>query len=173
MARMIEAFAAALLLGGINTLADFISSEMRLQAKPIYMFARIALICYCVGGIVGARAKQLMIGTIGGVMIGALVAGAYYFLAPSMGTQSALGVAWALFWISFSLLDALMQGGASFAGALFQGAVAAVLSAGFYLALNGFWPKMSSNDDLWLLKVGTTWAAAFFPGFVVLFWRRL
>jgi hypothetical protein len=32
---------------------------------------------------------------------------------------------------------------------------------------------MSSNDDLWLLKVGTTWAAAFFPGFVVLFWRRL
>ena len=97
---MIEALAAALLLGGINTIADFVSSEMRLQAKPIYAFARIALICYCVGGIVGARAKQLMIGTIGGVMIGALVGGAYYFLAPSIGQQAALGVAWGLFWVS-------------------------------------------------------------------------
>jgi hypothetical protein len=170
---MIEALAAALLLGGINTIADFVSSEMRLQAKPIYAFARIALICYCVGGIVGARAKQLMIGTIGGAMIGALVAGSYYYLAPNLGQQYALGVAWGLFWISFSLLDALLHGGATFAGSFFQGAVGAVLTAGFYLALSSMWPKSMSGEDLKLLRIGVTWAAAFFPGFVVLFWRRL
>ena len=170
---MIEALAAALLLGGLNTLADFISSEMRLQTKPIYAFARIGLVCYVVGGIVGARAKQLMIGTLGGLMVGALVAGSYYFLVPAVGVQNALGIAWALFWISFSMLDALLQGGASFGGALLQGAIAAVLSAGFYLALSGIWPKSLSGEDLKLLKVGTTWAAAFFPGFLVLFWRRL
>lgn len=84
-----------------------------------------------------------------------------------------MGVAWALFWVSFSLLDALLHGGASVPGAFLQGAVAAVLSAGFYLALSGIWPRTRSSDDLLLLRVGTTWAAAFFPGFVVLFWRRL
>ena len=80
---MLEALAAALLLGGINTIADYLALELKLQSKPIYVFARIALICYCVGGIVGARARQLMMGMVGGLMIGALVSAAYYLIAPS------------------------------------------------------------------------------------------
>ena len=36
---MIEALAAALLLGGINTLADFASAELELEARPIYVSA--------------------------------------------------------------------------------------------------------------------------------------
>ena len=43
---MLEAFAAALLLGGINTIADYVALELKLQSKPIYVFARVALICY-------------------------------------------------------------------------------------------------------------------------------
>ena len=98
---MLEALAAALLVGLINTLADYISVELKLQSKPIYVFARIALTCYCVGGIVGARARQFMMGTVGGLMIGAFVSGAYYLLAPSAETM-ALIVAWLLFWVGFS-----------------------------------------------------------------------
>ena len=82
---MIEALAAALLLGGINTIADFVSAELKPEARPIYVLARVVLICYCVGGIVGARARQLMMGTVGGLMIGAFVSAVYYLLAPQVG----------------------------------------------------------------------------------------
>jgi hypothetical protein len=168
---MLEAVAAALLLGGINTIADYIALELRLESKPIYVFARIALICYCVGGIVGARARQFMMGMVGGLMIGALVSAAYYLLAPSIG-WSALAVAWVLFWLGFSLLEALLQGGTTIVIGLLQGAAAAALSAGFFYAISKIWMDPTSSDpNLW--RVLVTWAAAFFPGFVVLFWRRL
>jgi len=37
---MLEALATAFLVGVINTLADYISVELKLQSKPIYLFAR-------------------------------------------------------------------------------------------------------------------------------------
>lgn len=168
---MLEAFAAALLLGGINTIADYAALELKLQSKPIYVFARVALICYCVGAIVGARARQLMMGMVGGVMIGALVSACYYLLAPSAGF-AALAVAWVFFWIGFSLLEALLQGGTSIGIGLLQGAAAAALSAGFFYAISNIWIDPRSSDPV-LWQVLVTWTAAFLPGFVVLFWRKL
>ena len=168
---MLEAFAAALLLGGINTIADYVALEFKLQSKPIYVFARVALICYCVGAIVGARGRQLMMGMVGGVMIGALVSASYYLLAPTVGFP-ALVVAWVLFWLGFSLMEALLQGGISITLALLQGAGAAALSAGFFYAISNIWiDPRSSDPELWQVLV--TWTAAFLPGFVVLFWRKL
>jgi len=168
---MLEAFAAALLLGGINTLADFILSELKLAARPIYVFARIVLICYCVGGIVGARARQLMIGTIGGLMLGALVGCAHYLLAPAMGL-GALAVAWALFWIGFSLLDAVFRGASGMVGALLQGLLAAAVSGVLFYALTSIWAPPTGGEPN-LLRVLALWVGAFFPGFIVLFWHRL
>jgi hypothetical protein len=168
---MLEALAAAILLGGINTIADVVSSEFKLGARPIYLFARIALICYCVGGVVGARARQLMMGTVGGLMIGSIVAGAYYLLAEPFG-WGALAVAWTLFWLSFSLLDALLHGGSGFGGAVVQGAAAALLSGVFFYAIASVWTDPPGTDPN-LLRVLVSWSAAFLPGFIVLFWRRL
>ncbi len=168
---MLEALAAALLLGGINTIADYVALELKLQSRPIYVFARIALICYCVGGIVGARARQLMMGMVGGLMIGALVSAAYYLLAPSVG-WTAVAAAWVCFWLGFSLLEALLHGGTSVGSGLLQGAAAAALSAGFFYGISNIWTEPASRDpNLW--RVLVTWSAAFFPGFVILFWRRL
>ena len=168
---MLEAFAAALLLGGINTIADYVALEFKLQAKPIYIFARVALICYCVGAIVGARARQLMMGMVGGVMIGALVSASYYLLSPTVGF-AALVVAWVLFWLGFSSMEALLHGGISLTLALLQGAGAAALSGGFFYAISNIWiDPRSSEPELWQVLV--TWTAAFLPGFVVLFWRKL
>ena len=82
---MLEAVAATLLLGGINTIADFVSTELRVGSNPLYILGRVVLICYCVGGIVGARARQMLMGSVGGVMIGALVSAVYYLLLPSLG----------------------------------------------------------------------------------------
>jgi hypothetical protein len=166
---MIEALAAALLLGGINTIADFVSTELKLGARPIYVLARVVLICYAVGGIVGARARQLMMGTVGGLMIGALVSAVYYLLAPVAG-WTALALAWSFFWLGFSLLDAVLHGGSA-VGAILQGLAAALLSGGFYYGIAKIWPQDPSLDpNLWLTLV--SWSAAFFPGFIVLFWRR-
>lgn len=167
---MLEALAAALLVGVINTLADYISVELKLQSKPIYIFARIALTCYCVGGFVGARARQLMMGTMGGLMIGAFVSAAYYLLAPSW-ESTALVVAWLVFWVGFSLLEALLQEGTGIVDGLLQGVAAAALSAGFFYAISNVWAAPESRDpNIWRELV--RWSAAFSPGLVILFWRR-
>jgi hypothetical protein len=167
---MLEALAAALLVGVINTLADYISVELKLQSKPIYVFARIALTCYCVGGIVGARGRQLMMGTMGGLMIGAFVSAVYYLLAPSAETM-ALVAAWLVFWVGFSMLGALLQGGTKIVAGLLQGVAAAALSAVFFYTISNVWPAPASADpNIWRELV--KWAVAFWPGLVILFWRE-
>ena len=166
---MLEALAAAFLVGVINTLADYISVELKLQSKPIYLFARIALTCYCVGGILGARARQLMMGTMGGLMIGVFVSAAYYLLAPSW-ESTALVVAWFVFWVGFSLLEALLEGGTGIVNGLLQGVAAAALSAAFFYAISNVWAAPAARDpNIWRELV--RWWAAFTPGLVILFWR--
>ena len=168
---MLEAFAAALLLGGINTIADALSAELKLGARPIYIFARVLLICYCVGGIVGARARQLLMGTVGGLMIGALVAAVYYLLSPA-APWPALALAWTFFWVSFSLLDVLLDGGSSAGSAVLQGLAAAILAGALFYAIGNLWPEADAREPS-LLRSTVSWSVAFFPGFLVLFWRRL
>src|SRR3954471_24554695 len=168
---MLEALAAALLVGVINTLADYISVELKLQSKPIYLFARIALTCYCVGGIVGARARQLMMGTMGGLMIGVFVSAAYTLLAPSW-ESTALVAAWLAFWVGFSLLKALLQETGIVDG-LLQGVAAAALSAVFFYAISNVWAAPASRDDPNIWRELVKWSAAFWPGLVILFWGRL
>jgi hypothetical protein len=166
---MLEALAAALLVGLINTLGDYISVELKLEAKPIYLLARVAVTCYCVGGIVGARARQLMMGTVGGLMIAAFVSGAYHLLAPS-AESPARCVAGLGYWIGFSLLEALLQGGIGIGSGLLQGVAAAGLSAMFFYAVSNIWAAPESRDpNIWRELV--RWAAAFAPGLMILFWR--
>ena len=167
---MLEAIAAALLVGGINTIADAVVAELKLDAKPIYVLGRVMLICYCVGGIVGARARQLMMGTAGGLMIGVLVALTHYLLAPLLG-WAGLATAWTLFWVSFSLLDALLEGRTGAGLAALQGAAGAALAGVFFYAMGNVWPEVSSREPS-LLRGLVSWSAAFLPGFIVLFWRK-
>lgn len=168
---MVEAIAAAVLLGLINTIADVATTELRLEPRPIFLFVRIAMVCNCVGFIVGGRAKQMMIGIVGGMLIAALVFCAHYFVAMAAGPTPAVAVAWVVFWVGFSLLNAVLDGGSAGVGVLL-GVIAAALSAGFYFGMIRIWSE-SPSKELALVQAGTTWAAAFFPGFVVLFWRRL
>ena len=167
---MLEALAAALLVGGINTIADALIAELKLDAKPIYVLGRAVLICYCVGAIVGARARQLMMGTVGGLLIGALVGLAHYLLVPVLG-WAGLAVAWTLFWVSFSLLDTLVEGRSNVPLAALLGAGGAALSGVFFYALRNLWPEVSGGEPS-LLRGMVSWSAAFLPGFIVLFWRK-
>ncbi|HEX5474763.1 MAG TPA: hypothetical protein VFX12_08895 [Vicinamibacterales bacterium] len=168
---MMEALAAAAILGGINTLADYAMIAFELQARPLYALGRAVLIGYCIGGLVGARARQLMIGTMSGLLIGLLVGAVYVLLAPALGA-GALGVGLALFWIGFALLEMLLAGTSRVENAVLRGALAAIVSGVVFYALNAVWPERSMKDPS-LARLMLVWAGAFFPGFVLLFWSRL
>jgi hypothetical protein len=50
---VIEALAAALLLGAISTMLDVAAAGLELQGRPAYLLARTLAISFCIGGIVG------------------------------------------------------------------------------------------------------------------------
>jgi hypothetical protein len=107
---------------------------------------------------------------MGGLMIGAFVSAVYYVLAPSTETM-ALVLAWLVFWVSFSMLAAVLQGGTNIVAGLLQGVAAAALSAAFFYTISNVWPAAASSDpNIWREMV--KWSVAFLPGLVILFWRE-
>lgn len=167
---MLEAIATAILLGGLNSLLDFATAELKLETRPIFVMARVILICVLVGTIIGARGRQILIGVVAGIGIGVFLGGAYHVLLPSIGWWS-LALAWLLFWIFFGLLETLLQESKGVVLAILVSAGAALLSALVYYALGRIWGQPSSADPDYL-RVLIIWSSAFFPGFIVLFWRR-
>ena len=83
---MMDAFAGALALGGINTMGDVVAGQLKLGSQALYPVGRILLACYVVGGLIGLQSRQLMIGTLSGLMLGTLIAGVYVVLLPLLGT---------------------------------------------------------------------------------------
>jgi hypothetical protein len=143
---------------------------LKLETRPIFVMGRVILVCMLVGTIIGARGRQILIGVVAGVGIGVFLGGAYHVLLPSIGWY-ALGLTWLLFWIFFGLLETLLQESRGVALAVIASAGAAVLSALVYYALGRSWGQPSSADPNYL-RVLIIWSSAFFPGFIVLFWRR-
>jgi hypothetical protein len=75
---VIEALAAALVLGGISTMFDVATAELELQGRPAYLLARTLAISICIGGIVGVRVRQMAIGVVSGLFPAALAAAIYF-----------------------------------------------------------------------------------------------
>src|SRR4026208_2273145 len=98
---MIESLATALLMGGINTVYDFVWPHLKLGGPG--GFSRFMVICFAVGMLVGARARAS-----GGILISLLVLSTHqYLLGNPNGYQ--LYVPWGVFWIGFGMLDALLH----------------------------------------------------------------
>ena len=167
---MIEALAAALLLGAISTLFDVAAAELELQGRPAYVLARTLAISFYIGGIVGARARQIATGVISGLFPAALAAAIYFGLTPMIGT-AALALAWVGFWAAFCLLDAMLGEGISPSASLVLGLAAAVISGAAFQAIASGWVEESPQEPN-LLRALVLWTATFLPGFVALFWRR-
>jgi hypothetical protein len=55
---------------------------------------------------------------------------------------------------------------------LFQGIVAAALSAALFYAITSGWREPTPRDPNYL-RVLVAWTGAFIPGFVALFWHKL
>jgi len=165
---MIESLATALLLGGINTVYDFVWPQLKLGGPG--GSTRIMLMCFVVGVLVGARAREVMIGAIGGLLISVGVLASYQYLLQT-GAGYQLYVPWAIFWVSFALLDALLNRDRRIYFSVLQGLAAALGAGAAYYAFASVWNHTSRIEATYLITL-VAWTTTFAPGFLILFWHR-
>jgi hypothetical protein len=159
--------AAAILLGAVMTFGDFVWATWHVRHRAAYGIAHGALMCLCIGAVIGWRERRLGAGALAGPVIGVAAAVAFYLLAP-LFRMGAMLPAWMLFWILFALLQQRLASGEPLARALGRGAAAAVLSGGMFYLISGIWTRPSPGGPDYLVHFAS-WSAAFLPGFLALF----
>lgn len=166
MNSLILAVAASLLLGAVMTAGDFIWAFFSVRHRVYTGVAHGALMCLCIGAVIGYRSGRLAAGLLAGPLIGVVAAGAFYALAPSL-RWGAMLPAWMLFWILFAFLQRWLSGG-SLGMALARGVAAAVVSSVAFYAISGIWTRPAPGGPNYLVHF-LYWSFAFLPGFLALF----
>jgi hypothetical protein len=164
---MLYALIGALTLGAVMTLGDYAWEALRLRHRMGYGLAHGALMCVCVGAVVGWRAGRIGLGTAAGPFVGIAAAGLFYILAPAL-RYSAMFPAWMFFWICFAILQAFLERDGSLKNAALRGILAAIVSGLAFYAISGIWTRPSPGGPNYVWHF-LAWAFAFLPGFVVLF----
>ena len=167
---MLYAVVGALLLGAVSTLGDFVWAALHLRHRMGYGLAHGAVICLCVGAVIGWRSGRMKLAAATGPFIGVAAAGVFYILAPAMG-YSAMFPAWMFFWICFAFLQAALEGSHEYGTALVRALAAAVVSGLAFYAISGIWTRPSPGGPDYVRNF-LSWSFAFLPGFVALFAGR-
>jgi hypothetical protein len=177
MDSMLYAVLAALALGAVSTLGDFVWAALRLRHEMSYGLIHGAVICLCIGAVIGIRERRLAPALMAGPVIGLIAAAGFYVLAPWL-RYSAMFPMWMLFWICFALLQEWLRAergsgavGAFLGRAVARGLVAAVLSGLAFYAISGIWTRPSPGGPNYLRNF-LSWSVAFLPGFAALFIGR-
>jgi hypothetical protein len=158
---------ASLVLGAVSTFGDFIWAALRLRHQMIYGLVHGAVICLCIGAVVGYRQRRLMPGLLAGPVIGVIAAGGFYLLAPWL-RYGAMFPMWMFFWICFALLQNRLAPVRQPHLAVFRGLVAAFFSGLAFYAISGIWTRPSPGGPDYVRHF-LSWSFAFFPGFLALF----
>jgi hypothetical protein len=166
---MIHALVGALLLGAVSTAGDFIWAVYRLRHRAGYGLAHGAIICLCVGVVIGWRAGRPLYGAAVGPVIGVAAAAFFYALMPWLWYYG-MFPAWMFFWILFAFLQARLEQ-QSYASAARRGLIAAVLSGAAFYMISGIWTRPSPHGPNYPLHF-VAWSFAFLPGFLALFVRQ-
>jgi hypothetical protein len=168
MTPVLAAVLAANLLAAVMTLGDFVWSAMHLPHRMAYGITHGAVMCLCLGLVIGRRAGRVAAGALAGPVIGVAAALTFYALAPWL-RYGAMFPAWMLFWILFAFLQQRLSKRASAGHAAVHGIAAAVLSGIAFYLISGIWTR--HGEPNYVLNYAA-WTFAFFPGFVALFAER-
>jgi hypothetical protein len=166
MSQVVAAIGAAVFLGAVMTAADFVWAYFDVRHTVVAGLAHGAVMCLCIGLVIGARARRLVAGIVAGPLIGVLAAAAFYAMSPTLGWGAMLP-AWMLFWICFALLQHFLRP-ETLGRALARGLVAAVVSGLAFYAISGIWMSPSPGGPDYPVHLGY-WSFAFLPGFLALF----
>lgn len=170
-AAVLHALGAALLLGAVMTVGDFVWAYFDVRHSVLAGVVHGAVMCLCIGAVLGARAGRLGTGLLAGPAIGVLAAATFYAAAPTL-RWGAMLPAWMLFWICFAALQPWLashrMGPALLGGALLRGVIAAVLSGLAFYAISGIWTSPAPGGPDYPIHFAY-WSFAFLPGFLALF----
>jgi hypothetical protein len=158
---------AAIVLGAASTAGDILWAGLSLRHRVVYGLVHGAVICFAVGGFVGAHAGRTVAGLAAGPIIGLLAAGTFYVLAQWLGYY-AMFPAWMSFWLLFALLQQQLGREANRGTALARGLSAAILSGLAFYAISGIWTRPPREGPNYWFNLAA-WTFAFFPGFAALF----
>ncbi|HVL66896.1 MAG TPA: hypothetical protein VM364_06500 [Vicinamibacterales bacterium] len=165
-AAVLHAVGAALLLGAVMTTGDFVWEYFGVRHSVVNGLVHGALMCLCIGAVIGARTGRFVPGLLAGPAIGVLAAATFYLLARPF-RWGALLPAWMLFWICFALLQRWLASG-TLRDALARGVAAAVLSGLAFYAISGIWTNPRPGGPNYAIHF-LYWSFAFLPGFLALF----
>jgi hypothetical protein len=165
---MLYAVAAALALGAVMTVGDFIWEVLHIRHRVFNGVLHGAVMCLCVGLAIGIRARRPRSAAAAGPVIGALGALMFYALAPAI-RWGALFPAWMLLWILFAVLQRWLAPGESIGVALKRGLLAALLSGLAFYLISDIWIHEAAHPGM--LEHFAAWTFAFLPGFAALFAR--
>lgn len=167
--RMVAAVLAALFLGAVATLGDFVWAHWAVRHRPVYGLIHGAVFGLAIGSAIGIRNGRLLPAAAGGLIVLVLCGGVFYALAPVL-RMGAMFPAWMLFWICFALLQRQLRP-EPMRDAIGRGLVAAVLSGAAFYAISGIWTDREPGGPNYARNL-LLWTFAFFPGFAALFVGR-
>ena len=170
---ILRALVAALILAALSTLGDFLWAHHAIKHRMFTGILHGALLCLCLGIVLGYGGKtvqSILLGALGGLVIGILSAGGYYFLRPIIRSDAMI-VAWMELWILAALLHRWVGTlSENLKHTLLRGILAAVISGLAFLIL-GIWTRHALGGPHYLYKL-LSWTIAFLPGFLALFVTR-
>ena len=164
---MMHTVVGAVLLGAVSTLGDYAWAALRLQHRATYGLVHGAVVCLCVGAVIGWRARRLAPAAAAGPVIGVAAAGLFYLLAPML-RYSAMFPAWMFFWLCFAFLQVQLERSRDYGSAAVRGLAAAVESGLAFYAISGIWTSPPPGGPDYPRNF-LYWSIAFLPGFAALF----
>ncbi len=164
---MIYAFASAVALAAVMTFGDWLWAALHIRHTMTAGMLHGAVVCLCLGAVVGLHARRPLAGIVAGPFVGVLAATVFYALAPMLRLM-AMFPAWMFFWICFAVLQGRLTRERGFGAPLVRGIAAAVLSGIAFYVISGIWTRhdLSGPDYTWNFAA---WTFAFLPGFLALF----
>jgi hypothetical protein len=171
MRGLLTALVGAVAIAFVSTAGDFIWATWIPRHRPLYGLTHGSLLFLAIGFFLGVLAIRPLAGALAGAVLGALAAGSFDLLAPSVG-DSGIVVIWCGVWMALGGVDAWLNRrlkalGRATARGLSAGVLSGLAFHGLVYGLSGIWQPLDPEgwDYVWHLAA---WTLTVFPGLAAL-----